>query len=750
MSNLKKITRRSFMIGSGLVAGGVAFGTYKVATPHANPLLAELREGEAAFTPFIKITADAVTLITPHTDVGQGVQTAQALLIAEELDIDLDHVTLSFGAPDPAYYNTALADEAVPFQSADDSLAARSARGAAGAAFKMLGLMVTGGSSSVPDSYEKLRMAGAVARETLKKAAADQTGQPLSALQTKQGAVVLPDGTRIAYTDLAKAAADIAPMTDVSLRDPSEWKRLGKPVLRNDIVAKSTGTQRYTIDLELDGMLHASVRSNPKRGGSAEQYDTATAEKMRGISAIVPVTNGIAVVADNTWRAIGAVNAIGCEWPDAPYPAEMADHWQAVSDSFTDDTLDKEWRNDGDVDAALGADAKGVQQIEAEYFAPYVAHQPLEPLCAVARTLETGIEIWTAHQMPRFLQQKVAAVVGCDADEVIFHQQISGGSFGHRLEFDVVTQAAEIAVALEGKPVKLTYSREEDFAQDYVRQISMGRAKGALEDGGVQAWQMDIASPSVTASQMTRLGQPAAGPDTQIAAGVWNMPYAVPHLSVRAYRTPELAPISSWRSVGASSAAFFAESFLDEMIHAAGADPVAERLRLIQSPLHRAVLEAVAEMSDWGAPLGQGRGRGVAFVESFGVPTAEVVQVRDTSRGIVIEKVWVAAEVGQVLDPINFENNVMGGVAWGLGHAMNCEITFTEGVADQRNFDMHDGMRIAQCPHIEVRGLTKGDKVRGIGEPPVPPAAPALANAIFAATGQRVRRMPFWNDIDFA
>lgn len=187
MSKLKKITRRSFMIGSGLVAGGVAFGAYKVATPHANPLLAELREGEAAFTPFIKITADAVTLITPHTDVGHGVQTAQALLIAEELDIDLDKVTLSFGAPDPAYYNTALADEAVPFQSADDSLAARSARGAAGAAFKLLGLMVTGGSSSVPDSYEKLRMAGAVARETLKKAAADQTGQPVSALQTKTG-----------------------------------------------------------------------------------------------------------------------------------------------------------------------------------------------------------------------------------------------------------------------------------------------------------------------------------------------------------------------------------------------------------------------------------------------------------------------------------------------------------------------------------------------------------------------------------
>ena len=258
-----------------------------------------------------------------------------------------------------------------------------------------------------------------------------------------------------------------------------------------------------------------------------------------------------------------------------------------------------------------------------------------------------------------------------------------------------------------------------------------------------------IALPAVLNSQMGRQGFSVPGPDAVIFAAAWDQPYAIPNYRMTAYRSPDLAPISSWRSVGASSNAFFHESLLDELIHAAGGDPLAERIRLMWHEPSRKTLEAVGEMSNWGSDLGPDRGRGVAFSLSFGVAVAEVVEVTNTSKGIKIDKVYVAAEVGKVLDPINFDNLVKGRVIWGLGHAMNCETTFEDGMAEQTNFHAYEGMRLYQCPQIEVRGLENGEKIRGIGEPPVPPAAPALANAIFAATGKRIREMPFNKHIDF-
>lgn len=746
MGRAKTIARRSFLIGSAAVLGGVAFGSYMVARPHANPLTAGLRPGEAAFNPFVKLTSEGITLIGPHADIGQGVQSAQAALIAEELDIDLSQATLSFGEPSPAYYNTAFADEGVPFMSFDDGSLAETVRDVAGGLIKLIGLQGTGGSTSIPDQYEKLRMAGAVARETIKAAASAQTGVPVDEMYTERGTVVLPDGTAIPYTDLAEAAAAIAPVTNVTLRDPGAWTGLGKPMMRIDTLAKATGTQTFGIDLHFDGMVHAAVRANPRKGGVMNGYDASTAEAMRGVQAVVPVTNGIAVIADNTWRAIQAVNAIAVDWGDAPYPPDMDAHWAEVAASFTPDRLDQEWRADGDVDAVLA----GADPFTLENRAPYVAHQPLEPLNAAVRVTEDGVEVWTGHQMPRFLQQQVAAVVGVSADQVTFHNQFSGGSFGHRLEFEHIKQATQIAMTVPGTPVKLTYSREEDFAQDFTRQIAMSRGQGIVENGQVTALSLDIASPSVLGSQGTRLGQVAPGPDSQIVAGAWNMPYDIPNLRVRGYRVPELAPISSWRSVGASHAGFFAENTLDALIRAAGADPMEERLRLVNHPVHRAVLEAAAEMSDWGADLGPKRGRGLALVESFGVPVAEVIDVTVTDRGIRIDTVFVAADVGRVLDPDNFENQVQGGVVWGLGHAMNSEITYSDGMAEQTNYHAAEGMRIYQTPEIIVRGLENAGKIRGIGEPPVPPAAPALASAIFDATGIRLTEMPFNKVVDFA
>jgi isoquinoline 1-oxidoreductase beta subunit len=746
MGRIGKIARRSFLIGSAAVAGGVAFGVYKVKTPYPNPLEDGLADGAATFNPWVVIDAEKVTLIGPHADKGQGVASAQAALIAEELDIEFGQFEISFGQPDKAYWNTAMADESAPFMSTDQGVAAESVRNVMGGVLKLMGMQGTGGSTAIPDSFDKLRRAGAVARETLKLAASQTTGVPVDQLKTANGAVQLPDGSALAYTELAGIAAGIAPVTDVTLRDPNQWRMIGKPMQRLDIVAKSTGTMTYGIDLEIDGAVHAALKVNPRQGGALNSYDATAARAMRGVSQIVEITGGVAVIADNTWRAIQAAEAIEFDWGEAPYPAEQDQHWEAIAASFVDDRLDSKWRDDGDVEAAL-ADGDAVA---AEYRAPYVAHAPLEPMNATVLVTEAGVEVWSGHQVPRMLQQIVAAITGHDQDQVSFHNQFMGGSFGHRLEFEHIKQATEIANQMRGTPVKLTYSREEDFAHDFPRHIGMARGKGSVKDGKVEAMDLQVAMPSVIGSQMGRAGLSIPGPDSQIAAGSWNNPYSLPSYRMRAYRVPELAPVSSWRSVGASANGFFFDSFLDELIHAAGADPMQERIRLMRHEVSRKVLEAVAEMSSWGGELGPNKGRGVAFVESFGVPTAEVVEVTNTEDGIRIDKVWVAADVGTVVDPVNFENLVQGGVVFGLSHAMNCEITYADGMAEQSNYDSFEGMRINQCPEIMVRGLENGPKIRGIGEPPVPPAAPALANAIFAATGQRLREMPFSKFVSFA
>lgn len=745
MSKLKTFTRRAFLVGSAAVAGGVAFGAYLVVRDPENPNHQDLPEGAASFNPWVRIDASGVTLITPHADIGQGAVSMQAALIAEEMDLEWGGFEVDFGRPAPAYWNTAMAADGAPVLPWDDSFGARAMRSTMGGLLKVMGMQGTGGSSSTPDSFVKLREAGAMARETLKSTASARTGVAMADLRTEAGAVHLPDGTAIPYADLAAEAAQIDPVQDTPLRDPSTWRLIGHDMPRLDIEAKSTGQPMYGIDLELPGMVRASVRVNPRKGGTLNGFDATEAETMQGVEQILEIPGGVAVIATNTWYAMQALDAISYDWGPADYAPDQDAHWAALEDSFTEETLDKEWLNSGDVEAEM----PGAEMLEAEYRVPYVAHQPLEPLNAIVLVEDHRVQVWTGHQMPRFLQQQVAAITGHDADQVVFHNQYAGGSFGHRLEFDYVKQGTHVAMQLRGTPVKIIYSREADFAQDFPRQITMGRARGAVREGRVISFDTQIAAPSAMRSQMARLGQPLPGPDGQLAAGIWQQPYGFENVRMRGYAVEGLSPVSSWRSVGASANGFVGEGFLDELIHAAGADPLEERIRLCTlDDVSRRVLEAVGEMSNWGEALPEGTGRGVALVHSFGVPCAEVVEVTNTESGIRLNRVWVAADVGRVVDPVNFENIVKGGVIWGLGHAMNCEITYTDGIADQTNFHSHEGMRMHQVPEIFVRGLENGG-VRGIGEPPVPPAAPALANAIFAATGQRLREMPFWNHIDF-
>ena len=748
MGRIRTIARRTFLIGTAAVAGGLVVGWIAYKWPLGNPLLDDLDDGDAALNPYVRIDRNGITIITPRADLGQGAYSMQAALVAEELDVAWGGFTVEPGPPSAAYYNGSVIAEGFPIAATNDGFLARRARGVGGVISKLVGLQITGGSSTVPDGYEKLRMAGAVARQLLLAAAAKQMGIAVSELRTHEGAVITPDGTRILYTTLGVAAATMDVPSSVTLKDPKEWRLLGKPMQRLDIVAKSTGTATYGIDIRLPGMVYATVRTNPRIGGGMLSVDDTAAKAAKGVIKVVPITGGVGVIADNTWRAFRAAALLTPQWGPAPYPSTSKEIWEKVAASFTDDFKDSRFRNEGGVDDAITL--SGAQALSAEYRVPFLAHAALEPLNAVVKFTKGTLEIWTGTQVPRFLQQAAAKAAGIKADDVTLHAQLSGGSFGRRLETDYVVQAVELAVGHPGVPIKMTWTREEDMTHDFPRPLAIARARGTVQNGQVHAYALDIAAPSVTTSQTSRLGGSLPGPDMAIVAGAWDQPFAIPHYRVTGYRAPETVPVSAWRSVGASANGFFHECFLDELIHAAGADPLRERIRLCTHDASRRVLEAVGELSGWGTPLAAGRGRGLAFTLSFGVPVAEVVEVTNTPAGITIDKVFVACEVGRVLDPVNFESQVQGGVIWGLGHAMNAELTYADGMAEQTNFHQFYGMNLAQAPVIVVKALETANEVRGIGEPPVPPAAPALANAIFAATGQRVRELPLRKQVRFA
>ncbi len=741
------IVRRTFLVGSTAVAGGVAFGYYFATKAVPNPLLDGLGEGEAAITPFIKIDGEGITFITPRADSGQGVYSLQAHMIAEELDVDPQTVRIDPGLPHQAYYNGVLGGAGLPFPEFVQSWSAETMRDAMQVAAKLLGLQVTGGSTTTPDMFDKLREAGAVARETLKLAASKKTGTPVAQLKTDNGAVVLPDGKRLTYVELAADAAKLRPVSDVALRPPERWKYLGKQMRRTDIVAKSTGTQQYGIDVRFEGMLFATVRTNPGIGGPMKRYDARKAEKMRGVKKIAPISNGVAIIADNTWRAFKAADVVEVEWGPGPYPATSAELWALHAAAIDTGPVDGTPRDDGDVEAAQ----QGATVVEAEYRAPYLAHAPMEPMNATVLVREGQVDIWTGTQVPAFMRDRAAKVAGVDPSSVYVHAQPMGGSFGRRLELEYALQAVEVAMLMKGTPVKMTWSREEDMSHDFPRPMQLARFKGTVKDGRVDSLDMQTAGKSPTRDSASRWGITAPpGPDIWIANGSWDQPFGIPNLRVRAYDVPNGVSISSWRAPGANSNAFFFQAFLDELIVAAGADPLQERLRLCSDPVSKQVLEAVGALASWKGPkLGPKQGRGLAFAHSHGVPVAEVVDVTDTDAGIRIDRVYVALDVQRVLDPVNFENQVMGAINFGLGHAINCELTYDDYKPVQTNYYAYEAMRLYQAPEISVKVLSNNPKLRGVGEPSLPPAAPALAGAIFAATGKRLREMPFNKHVKF-
>ncbi|SLN19022.1 xanthine dehydrogenase family protein molybdopterin-binding subunit [Ruegeria meonggei] len=743
MASVGKILRRTFLIGSAAVVGGVAFGAYYVSRPAPNPL--KPGEGEAALNPFVLIDQNGVTLFAPRAEMGQGVKTTWAALIAEELDVDLDQVTVLHGPAAAAYYNSAMMGESLPNKGYDISNFQHNLAEALGVVGRVLSLQVTGGSTSMKDGFERMRLAGASARETLKQAAANRLDVDPSALKTASGFVIAPDGDKIAYTELAIEAAAIE-AAEAPLRDPSKWRYLGRTQPRLDMAGKVTGTAEFGVDVRLPGMKFAAVRMNPKLGGVMNGYDDSAAKTMPGVEKVVNLGTGVAVVANNTWLANQAVEAIDVDWGDAPYPSETDEIFSHIAKAF-DDAPNSTMRDDGDVTTL----PDGASEITAEYKVPYLAHATMEPMNATALFTGNALELWCGNQAPTLIQMRVANVANLDTEAVQIHTTYLGGGFGRRGEFDFGEIATKVAMAMPNVPVQTTWSREEDMRHDFYRPGAMARMRGAVKDGQAVLIDGQVAAQSCAQQAVNRYtGLPAAGADKVLVEGFFNQPYAVPNYRMSGHVVDLDIPVGFWRSVGNSHNGFFHETFMDELALAADRDPLDFRLELAKSEHAPSAgcLEAVREMSNWTGQTAKGVGRGVALAYSFGTPVAQVIEVVDEDGTIRINKAWIACDMGLALDPDNVKAQMFGGMMYGLSAACFGEITFSEGEVEQFNFPDYDALRMHTAPQVEVRVLETNRHMGGAGEPGTPPSMPALGNALFDLTGERARTLPLINQFN--
>jgi isoquinoline 1-oxidoreductase subunit beta len=759
MASIGKIARRTFLIGAAAVAGGMAVGYYFYARPKGNPLERLVAGDWATFNPYVMIEATGkIILIAPRAEMGQGVHTALAALVAEELEVTLDQVEVQHGPASGAYFNSAAIAEGVPFARFEHGALAQTMRAVMGGMGKALSMQITGGSSSTIDAFGKMRLAGAVAREMLKQAAASRLGVSAETLKAEKGEIFDPaSGTKIAYGDLALDAAKLTPPSNITLKDRKDWKLLAKSQKRTDMRAKVTGAPVFGIDVQLPDMVFGTIRMNPNLTGAMKSFDAAEALKVPGVVKIFEVKclsgHGIGVIASNTWTAFKAADAVKVEWDKAAYPNDTASMFKALENALTPGA-GSSLRTLGDVDTAF-ADAPAGNVVEAEYRVPFLAHATMEPMNTTAQFKEGKLELWSPNQIPTIIRYVCAGLAGVSQEDVTVNTTMMGGGFGRRLEVDYAAFATLIAMQSDGKPVKVTWSRGEDMTHDAYRPLAMARFKARTDKAGMPvALDGQIAVPSVIRGAVTRIlpsmeGMPL-GPDSSLTDGAFNQPYDIADFRMAGIDVKLPVPVGSWRSVGNSHNGFFHESFMDEIAAAGKLDPVAMRLKLMQPwPAAMKVVEKAAEMSAWGK-TSPGRAKGFAFTLAFGGWVAQVIEISDSASGIKLENLWVAADVGLVIDPDNVKAQIMSGAVFGLSAAMSQEITFAEGVVQQSNFHDFDAMRIWQCPNMQIELLENAEEMSGAGEISTPGAAPALANAIFALTGKRIRTLPLNREVKFA
>jgi isoquinoline 1-oxidoreductase beta subunit len=712
------LSRRSFIRVGLSAAGGLAVSALLPDFAAAAKISGEPWDpGEGAgpeVGAFVVIDPDnSITLRVAKSEMGQGVLTSLAMILAEELGCDFSKVKVEYAS---AHRN--LVDGNV-YQS-----------------------MGTGGSSSVRRSRVFLQQAGASARERLIAAAAARWSVEPAACAVA-GATVRHDasGRSAAYGELAAEAAKITLPREPAIKTPDHFELIGFPLRRIDTPLKVTGAARFGIDTRLPGMAYAAVANCPVFGGKLKSYDFSKISGRRGVIAAVPVTNGVAVVADNFWRAKEALAAMPVEWDFGPLASTDSDGFRAEYRAALDGPL-ADGGGHGDLQAALASSAT---RVEAVYETPYLAHAPMEPLNATAHWRPDRIDVWMGTQSPETAIGLAAKAGGVDPRDVFVHNCFLGGGFGRRAVNDEVTQAVEASKAV-GRPVKLIWTREEDIRADRYRPQAALRMRAALkEDGSPAGFAFTTAVGSITRS--LGWGKVENGVERQAIEGLANCPYRADALKVLVNLKNTHVPVMFWRSVGSSQNAFAVESFIDECAHAAKRDPLEYRRSLLKDrPDFLAVLDVLADKGDWGKPLRKGVGRGLAIHEAFGTIVGEIAEISVTGGEVKVERVVACVDCGHLVNPLTAAMQIESAVLYGLTAALYGEITIRKGRVEQGNFDSYPIARMADSPAIETYfTLSGGEKWGGLGEPGTPPIAPAVANAIFAVTGKRIRSLPLKN-----
>ena len=721
------ISRRTFIIGGTLAGGGLVLA-YAL-SPFSNLKRARslgAAGDEVMLATWVKIAPDGtITVIVPHSEMGQGVHTSLPMMLAEELDADWSHVRMEQAPADPAFANGALArgyllgDYHVP--AALSGAADFTMRKAA----EFLHAQITGGSLSIrATGVEGMRRTGAAARWMLIQAAAAAWGVPAEEVTTEKSRLTHASSRRSSsYGEMATAAATFDPPADAPLKPRDRYTIVGQSLPRFDVPAKVDGSARYGVDTRLPGMLYAAVRASPVFGGRVASYDaTAIAGRRGGVRAL-EIPGGVAVVADNYWRAKQALEALPVTFDEGPGASHSSESiFAGMEAALAKGGLEKDY-SFGDVESALRGAAKVVEQT---YRVPYLAHACMEPMNCTAHFHDGALEVWGGFQDGLGARVHAAKVAGLPLERVTLHHTVMGGGFGRRgPTLNYLERAIAIAKQLD-RPVNLIWSREEDLSQDNYRNASVARMKAGLDASG---------RPVAWLHEFTEKHDPKEA--------TW-IPYGIANREARYASGTDPIPFGPWRSVDNSHHGFFIESFVDELAFAAGKDPFEYRRDLLAgAPRHRAVLEAVASMSGWGTPAPKGRARGISLKESFGSIVAQVAEASVGEDGRArVHRVWCAADPGEVVHPGGLTAQLEGGIVYGLTAALYGEISIANGRVVEKNFPDYPMVRMADAPQIEVKLVPSGARTGGAGEPGTPPIAAAAANAVFALTGHRVRALP--------
>ena len=723
------LSRRQFVMQGSVAAAGLVIGVRLSPAVFAQ----ENEKGPKGkvvnpFDAYVHVKPDGkISLIVAKSEMGQGIKTGLAMLLAEEAEVDFNSVSVEQAETRPDIYAH----------------------------------MGTGGSGSTMENFMPLRRAGATVRELMITAAAQKWNVPAKECEAKKGTVVHEKSSRRAtYGELVEAAMRL-PLPDpdkVELKDEADFELIGHATPRVDIPSKVNGSAVFGVDVRVPEMLYAVVARCPTFGGKHAHYEATKAKAVPGVKDVFEIpalgrdiftAGGVVVVADSTWAAMQGREALKITWDNGPAAAESTGTLHSALHSGAGKP-GKRIRNDGNVDAVL---SNGAKRIEATYEFPFLAHATMEPMNITVHARNGEAEVWAPTQSPDWVQRTVAKVLDLKPEKVVVHTTLLGGGFGRRYIADYPAEGAQIAKVV-GKPVQLVWSREDDMTHDFYRPAACHQMKGAVDQNGRPlAWSHTIASTSIAAYWHPESGKPEASE----VGGAEQMPYAIPNVRLEYNPVESAVPPLWWRSVEHSFNGFAVECFVDELAAAAGQDPVQFRKSLLVKPANwkakndedpdparlRAVMELAAEKAGWGTPMPKGKGRGIATYHSFGSYIAEVAEVTVQGNNFKIDRMVAAIDCGQIVNPESVRSQAESAIIYGLSAALKNEITIKNGAVEQTNFDGYDPIRISEAPPIEVHLMNSKDDPGGMGEPALPPAAPAVANAIFAACGQRVRKLPF-------